>query len=56
MDGMHGEMKHNMPQKGMQSEIKHSGSRHMMHTEMFKRRFFACLALTIPVLVFSEAI
>jgi len=56
MDGMHGGMKHYMPQKGMQSEMKHSGSGHMMHTEIFKRRFFVCLALTIPVLVFSEAI
>jgi Cu2+-exporting ATPase len=29
---------------------------HMMHTGMFKRRFFVCLALTIPVLVLSQAI
>jgi Cu2+-exporting ATPase len=56
MDSTHGEMKHKMPQKGKQSVMKHSGSGHMMHTEMFKRRFFVCLALTIPVLVFSEAI
>jgi Cu2+-exporting ATPase len=28
----------------------------MMHTGMFKRRFFVCLALTIPVLLLSEAI
>jgi Cu2+-exporting ATPase len=29
---------------------------HMMHTGMFKKRFFVCLALTIPVLILSEAI
>jgi Cu2+-exporting ATPase len=28
----------------------------MMHTGMFKRRFFVCLALTIPVLILSEAV
>ena len=57
---MHGGMKHEMPQQGMQG-MKHEGSGHamqghMMHTGMFKRRFFVCLALTIPVLVLSEAI
>jgi Cu2+-exporting ATPase len=30
--------------------------RHMMHTGIFKKRFFVCLALTIPVLILSEAI
>jgi len=29
---------------------------HMMHTGMFKKRFFVCLALTVPVLILSEAI
>jgi Cu2+-exporting ATPase len=52
-------MKHEMPQQGMQG-MKRGASRHakghMMHTGMFKRRFFVCLALTIPVLVLSEAI
>jgi Cu2+-exporting ATPase len=28
----------------------------MMHTGMFKKRFFVCLAFTIPVLLLSEAI
>jgi Cu2+-exporting ATPase len=36
--------------------MKHESSGHMMHTGMFKRRFFACLALTIPVLLLSETI
>ena len=36
--------------------MKHESSGHMMHTGMFKRRFFVCLALTIPVLLFSETI
>jgi Cu2+-exporting ATPase len=38
----------------MHGDIKSSG--HMMHTGIFKRRFFVCLALTIPVLVLSEVI
>lgn len=42
----------NMNMKGME----HKGSGHMMHTGMFKKRFFVCLALTIPVLLLSEAI
>lgn len=29
---------------------------HMMHTGMFKQRFFVCLALTIPVLILSGAV
>ena len=41
--------------------MKHGASghvmqRHMMHTGIFKKRFFVCLALTIPVLILSEAI
>jgi len=36
--------------------MKHESSGHMMHTGMFKRRFFVCLALTIPVLLLSETI
>lgn len=31
-------------------------SMHAMHTEPLKTRFFVCLALTVPVLFFSEAI
>ena len=43
--------------KGMKHEAKgHMTSGHMMHTAMFKKRFFVCLALTIPVLLLSEAI
>lgn len=36
--------------------MKHEASGHMMHTGMFKKRFFVCLAFTIPVLLLSEAI
>ena len=49
-------MKHEWSQHSMQSGMKHGASGHMMHTGMFKRRFFVCLALTIPVLTLSEAI
>jgi Cu2+-exporting ATPase len=43
--------------KGMKHEAKgHMTSGHMMHTGMFKKRFFVCLALTIPVLLLSKAI
>jgi Cu2+-exporting ATPase len=34
----------------------HTMQGHMMHTGMFKRRFFVCLALTIPVLILSQAV
>jgi Cu2+-exporting ATPase len=40
----------------MHSGMKHGISVHVMHTGMFKKRFFVCLALTIPVLVLSQAI
>jgi Cu2+-exporting ATPase len=53
---MHSGMKHEGSQQGMQSGMKHGASGHMMHTGMFKKRFFVCLALTIPVLILSEAI
>jgi Cu2+-exporting ATPase len=53
---VHGGMKHEGSQHRMQSGMKHGASGHMMHTGMFKRRFFVCLALTIPVLILSEAI
>ena len=57
---IHSGMKHKGPQQGMQG-MKHGASghvmqRHMMHTGIFKKRFFVCLALTIPVLILSEAI
>ena len=45
-----------MENQSMQGGMKHGASGHMMHTGMFKRRFFVCLALTIPVLLLSEAI
>jgi Cu2+-exporting ATPase len=51
---MHTGMDHKMPSQTMQG-MKHEPS-HMMHTGMFKKRFFVCLALTIPVLLFSETI
>lgn len=58
---MHSGMKHEGSQHDMQAGMKHGASGHMMqghmmHTGMFKRRFFVCLALTIPVLILSEAI
>jgi Cu2+-exporting ATPase len=53
---MHSGMKHEGSQHSLQSGMKHGASGHMMHTGMFKKRFFVCLALTIPVLVLSEAI
>jgi Cu2+-exporting ATPase len=57
---MHGGMKHERSQQGMkgmkQGASGHAMQGHMMHTGMFKTRFFVCLALTIPVLIFSEAI
>lgn len=52
---MHSGMKHKMPNETMQG-MKHGASEHMMHTGMFKRRFFVCLAFTIPVLLLSQAI
>jgi Cu2+-exporting ATPase len=57
---MHGDMKHEGSQQGMKG-MKHGASGHamqghMMHTGMFKTRFFVCLALTIPVLILSQAI
>jgi len=53
---MHNGMKHKGSQQGMHTGMKHGASGHMMHTGMFKKRFFVCLALTIPVLILSEAI
>lgn len=52
---MHTGMDHKMPNQTMQG-MKHEPSGHIMHAEMFKRRFFVCLALTIPVLLLSETI
>ena len=52
---MHSGMEHKMPDQTMQG-MKHGSSGHMMHTGMFKKRFFVCLALTIPVLLLSETI
>lgn len=40
----------------MHDGMKHEASGHMMHTGMFKRRFFICLIFTIPVLLLSETI
>jgi Cu2+-exporting ATPase len=51
----HSTMQHEMPKEAMRG-MKHEGSGHMMHTGMFKRRFFVCLVLTVPVLLFSQAI
>ena len=42
--------------KPMNMQEMHGPSNHSMHTGMFKRRFFVCLAFTIPVLLLSETI
>ena len=47
---------HTMHDEMKQGEMKHESSGHMMHTGMFKRRFFVCLAFTVPILLLSEAI
>jgi Cu2+-exporting ATPase len=36
--------------------MKHPAPMHSMHTESLKKKFFVCLALTIPVLLLSGAI
>lgn len=51
----HSGMEHKMPDQTI-ARMKHGSSDHMMHTGMFKRRFFVCLAFTIPVLLLSKAI
>jgi len=51
---MHG-MEHKMPMENMQG-IQHDSSMHMIHTGLFKKRFFVCLALAIPVLFLSQTI
>ncbi len=52
---MHAGMQHEMPKEDMK-RMQHGGSMHMMHTGMFKKRFFICLVFTIPVLLLSQAI
>ncbi len=53
--GMHAEMGHKMPKENMQG-MQHGASMHVMHTGMFKKRFFVCLIFTVPVLLLSQAI
>ena len=36
--------------------MKHEAPVHAMHMESLKTKFFVCLTLTIPVLLFSQAI
>ena len=52
--GMQAGMNHKIPIQTM-PRMKHEPS-HIMHTGMFRTRFFICLALTIPVLLLSETI
>jgi Cu2+-exporting ATPase len=52
---MHAGMEHKMSKDNMQG-MQRGASMHMVHTGMFKKRFFVCLALTLPVLLFSQAI
>ncbi len=48
-------MDHKMYSQTMQG-MKQESSGHIKHAGMFKRRFFVCLTLTIPVLLLSETI
>jgi len=52
---VHSKIEQRMPNQTMQG-MKHESSGHMMHTGTFKRRFFVCLVLTIPVLLLSQTI
>ena len=54
---MHSNMDHKMTQNNsMSGKMSPGSSGHMMHTGMFKRRFFVCLLFTIPILLFSKTI
>ncbi len=53
---MHGNMDHGMHQNNMSGKMSSGSSGHMMHTGMFKRRFFVCLIFTIPILLLSKTI
>jgi P-type Cu2+ transporter len=56
VNDIHSEMKH-YDSEHTTGEMRHEASTgHMMHTAMFKRRFFVCLLLTIPVLLLSQII
>lgn len=39
-----------------QNHSKHEGGGHARHIEEFKRKFFVCLVLTVPILLLSEMI
>ncbi len=52
---MHSEMQ-DKKEMGNMKGMQHDGSMHMMHSGMFKKRFFVCLILTIPVLLLSLTI
>ena len=39
-----------------QNHSKHEGGGHARHIEEFKRKFFVCLILTVPILLLSEMI
>ena len=47
---------HSMHKQMNMQKMKHGSSGHMMHSGMFKKRFFVCLILTIPVLILSQTI
>lgn len=49
-------MDHKMTQNNMSGGMSAGSSGHMMHTGMFKRRFFVCLLFTIPILLLSKTI
>jgi Cu2+-exporting ATPase len=47
---------HNMHKDMDMQGMKHEAPVHNMHMESLKTKFFVCLTLTIPVLLFSQAI
>jgi Cu2+-exporting ATPase len=47
---------HQMPATGTEGDRRHGRGDHTGHEETFRRRFWICLALSIPVLVWSETI
>ncbi len=53
----HSGMKSDSMDHSMHDKMKHeASSEHMMHTGMFRKRFFVCIILTIPIMVLSAAI
>ena len=47
---------HSMHKQRNMKKMQHTPAGHIMHAGMFKKRFFVCLILTIPVLILSQTI